>query len=449
MIPHDGVRPAQGRGHADRPGRRKSGAMGKRVKIGVFGARRGLNMLDMLSRHPDAELAAVCDADRRALREAQAVAGRAGLRIRTYTDFGAFLDDEMDAVVLANYATEHAPYAVRVLDSGRHACSEVLACQNLAEAVALVEAVERSRKVYTYAENYCYFRGTLEMQRLYRRGDIGEFLHGEGEYVHDCEGIWPAITRGERSHWRNWIPATFYCTHSIGPILTITGTRPTRVTAYETPNRVKRRFGGRGADGAVIVCQMSNGATAKFLPWCNFPRRPEAVWYAVYGTRGMMETDRWGDTFNRLNVYIEGDPEAAAQRSYDPRPCLQTPLSRAVSGHGGSDFYTLHFFLEAVLGRAGKRHAIDVHRALDMTLPGILAFRSIMQGNAPVDVPDLRRRAERDKYREDRWSPDPKLAGPGQPGSSCSWEDVKVPDAVYRRVAARYRQSLKPARRRG
>ena len=108
----------------------------------------------------------------------------------------------------------------------------MLACQNLAEAVALVEAVERSRKVYTYAENYCYFRGTLEMQRLYRRGDIGEFLHGEGEYVHDCEGIWPAITRGERSHWRNWIPATFYCTHSIGPILTITGTRPTRVTAY-------------------------------------------------------------------------------------------------------------------------------------------------------------------------------------------------------------------------
>lgn len=50
----------------------------------------------------------------------------------------------MDAVVLANYATEHAPYAVKVLDSGRHVCSEAPACRTLAEAVELV-----ARRLYS------------------------------------------------------------------------------------------------------------------------------------------------------------------------------------------------------------------------------------------------------------------------------------------------------------
>lgn len=415
--------------------------MSQRVKIGVFGAYRGMTMAKVMSRHPDAQLVAICDFDRLALKAAQQTVHRAGDRIRTYTDFDRFIDDDMDAVVLANYATEHAPYAVRLLDSGRHVCSEVLACQNLAEAVMLVEAVERSRRVYTYAENYCYFRGTFEMQRIYRRGDLGEFLHGEGEYVHDCESIWRPLTRGARNHWRNWCASTFYCTHAIGPILTITGTRPTRVTAYETPNLNKRRFGCRSGDGSILVCQMSNGATAKFLPWCQYRRNPESVWYAVYGTRGMMETDRWGHTYNRLNVHLQGDREAATQKSYDPRPPFNTELSRKIGGHGGSDFYTMHFFLESILGRPGKRHAIDVYQALDMTLPGTLGFRSITQGNAPMDVPDFRKKSLRDKYRTDRWCLDPKMAGPGQPKSSCSWDDVKIPDAFYRRAAKEYRKT--------
>jgi hypothetical protein len=269
------------------------------------------------------------------------------------------------------------------------------------------------------------------MQRLYQRGDIGEFLHGEGEYVHDCESIWADITRGERGHWRNWVPSTFYCTHAVGPIVTITGTRPTRVTAYETPNRNKRRFGCRSGDGAILVCQMSNGATAKFLPWANYKRLPEAIWYAVYGTQGMLETDRWGELYNRIHVYVEGEDRPATDLVYTPRPHLETELSRRIGGHGGSDFYTMHFFLEAILDRPGKANVIDVYTALDMTLPGTLGYRSIWEGNIPLDVPDLRDQAIRERYRHDHWCADPALAGPGQPTASCSFGPVQVPDGVY------------------
>ncbi|HEX2952071.1 MAG TPA: Gfo/Idh/MocA family oxidoreductase, partial [Armatimonadota bacterium] len=398
--------------------------MGK-VKVGVFGGRRGQTMINVMAKHPDAELVAICDKHTPLLRQCEQMAAAAGSTVTCYTDFDKFFAHDMDAVVLANYATEHVPYAVKLLDSGRHVCSEVLACQTLAEAVQLVEAVERSKKVYTYAENYCYFRGTMEMQRLYRQGDIGEFLHGEGEYVHDCESIWTRITYGERNHWRNWSTSTFYCTHAVGPICTITGTRPTRVIAFETPNVNKRRFGARGADSAVLVCQMSNGATAKFLPCSMLKRLPESIWYAVYGSKGMMETDRWGETYNRVNVFREGSTLSPTQLSYTPNFPLESELSRTIGGHGGSDFYTMHFFLESILDRPGKAYAIDVYQALDMTLPGTLGYRSIWNGNAPIDVPDFRQPAVREQYRHDNWSVDPQLAGPDQPDRSCAAEKVE------------------------
>lgn len=411
----------------------------RKVKVGVLGGGRGHTMIEVMSQHPDADLVAVCDSFEPRLERCRKIAARVGCEVTCYSDFDKFMEHDMDAVVLANRATEHVPFAIRLLDSGRHVCSEVLACQTVGEAVALVEAVERSGKVYAYAENYCYFRGTSEMRRLYQSGALGEFLHGEGEYVHDCEEVWPEITWGNRDHWRNWTPSTFYCTHSIGPIVSITGTRPVRVSAYETPNINSRKFGRRASDGAVLICQMSNGATAKFLPWSGFKRSPEAIWYSVYGTKGMMETDRWGERFNKINVYLE---ETGEVKSYTPEFVYENELSKSIGTHGGADFYTMDFFLDAILDRDGKEQIIDVYQALDMTLPGTIGYRSIWEGNIPLEIPDLRDKSIREKYRNDDWCVDPAKAGPGQPTSSSSFGPVDVPDSVYEAAAVEFQEKV-------
>lgn len=414
----------------------------KKIRIGVFGGRRGTTMVSTLARHPDASLVAVCDRYKPYLKRCEALANAEGIEITAYEDFEKFFSHDMDAVVLANNATEHVPFAVRLLDSGRHVCSEVLACQSLAEAVSLVEAVERSGKVYSYAENYCYFRGTLEMQRLFRKGDIGQLLHAEGEYVHDCESAWYRLTYGQRDHWRNWVPATFYCSHAIGPILTITGARPIRVSAYETPNVNSRRYGRRGSDGAVILCQLDNGATMKAIPWAAYKRNPEAIWYVVYGSKGMMETDRWGSTYNRVNVYIENSPSSVYETSYMPKFSFETELSRSIGGHGGSDFYTIHFFLAAILGKKEGENAIDVYQALDMTLPGTLGYRSIIGGNIPLEVPDMRNKKLRENYRNDDWCLDPKKGTAGKTPSS-SFGELTIPDSLYKKIAKEFQDSMK------
>ncbi|MCL2158611.1 MAG: Gfo/Idh/MocA family oxidoreductase, partial [Oscillospiraceae bacterium] len=236
--------------------------MGK-IKVGVFGAARGQTMINMLANHPEAELVAVCDKYRPLLDNVQKLADERQLKVALFENFEDFLNCDMDAAVLANYANEHAPFGIRLLKSGRHIMSEVLPCETMAQAVELIEAVEQSDKVYAYAENYCYMPGPFEMRRRYEKGDIGEVQYAEGEYIHDCSSIWPQITYGERDHWRNRSYSTFYCTHSLGPILTITGRRPTQVVGFETNANQKRGsmdVSLKGGSGGLELVTLDNGA---------------------------------------------------------------------------------------------------------------------------------------------------------------------------------------------
>ena len=115
--------------------------MSGKVKIGVFGAYRGMAMIRVLAKHTEAELVAVCDKYQPALEKVRALAQEAGIEVALYANFDEFEKHDMDAVVLANYANEHAIYAIRLLKSGRHVLSEVLPCETMAQAVALIEAV--------------------------------------------------------------------------------------------------------------------------------------------------------------------------------------------------------------------------------------------------------------------------------------------------------------------
>ena len=175
----------------------------EKVKIGVLGAFRGGTMIEYCKRSSNAEVVAICDKMPSLLAEQRKKAEDEGFNIAFYENFEDFIKHDMDAVVLANYAHEHAPFAIRAMKAGKHVFSEVLPVQTLKEAVELIEAVEETDKIYAYGENYCYMPAPAEMKKLYREGKIGEFEYGECEYIHNCESIWPSITYGEKDHWRN------------------------------------------------------------------------------------------------------------------------------------------------------------------------------------------------------------------------------------------------------
>ncbi len=402
-----------------------------KLKIGVFGGARGATMMDELLKHPDAELVAVCDKFVPLLDNIRSKTEKLGKQVACYESFDDFIKHDMDAVVLANYGTEHATFGMRCLDAGMHVMSEVSPCETMAQAVQLIETVERTGLVYTYAENYCYMQTTFEMWQRYRRGDIGEFMYGEGEYIHDCSPIWPQITYGERDHWRNRESANFYNTHSFGPIITITGLRPVRVVGFECPpaNCMRPLGSTRGAGMEIVT--LENGGIVKSIHG-SLKREPGSVNYQVYCQGGMMETGRL-DCPNSFNIYKEGDCLGSGNwEKYNPESTVAADIKKqfGIDSHGGSDFYPTHFFIEKILGREDGKWAIDVYTAVDMGICGLLAYQSVLKGNIPIDVPNLRNKEERDAWRNDNACTTPEVAGDQlQPRTSHNY--IPVADEAY------------------
>ena len=406
----------------------------KKLRIGVFGGHCGRTMIGVLLHHPDAELVAVCDKYVPLLEEAKKTAAECGTEIAVFETFDEFVRYDMDAVVLANYAHEHAVYAVKCLRAGKHVLSEVLPCETMAQAVELIETVEETGLVYAYAENYCYMTHAFEMWRRYRDGELGDVMYGEGEYIHDCSAIWPSITYGERDHWRNRMFPTFYCTHSLGPLLTMTGLRPVKVVGFEMnhPEEI-RSLGSVGGSAGMEIVTLENGAILKSVHG-GLKREPGSINYELYCTKGMMETGRLSP-LQPLNVYKEGEARCIGEwEHYTPEPKIAADAAKKFDGHGGSDFYATHFFIEKILGNPDGEWAIDVYTAVDMGICGILAYKSVLAGNKPIDVPNLRNPAEREAWRHDNACCSPALAGDQLLPSSSYPLDGEIPDEVYARV---------------
>ena len=380
-----------------------------KVKIGVLGAGRGRGMMDYCVTAGNAELVAICDNWEYNLNIARE---RYGDKVAYYTDYDEFLKHDMDGVVLANYANAHVPFAVKALKAGKAVLSEVLPVQTMAEAVELVEAVEETGALYAYAENYCYMPAPKEMKRLYDDGVLGKFEYGEGEYMHNCEPIWHEITRGEPEHWRNNMSAFYYCTHSLGPVLHMCGLRPVKVTGFEIPfNDRMARMGAKAGPIGVEMVTLENGAVIKSVHGVGVSKN--SVWYSVYGSKGRMESFREdGSDDGVSHLYVNCDKYEGQNDSepYEADTSDDLTEMSAGNGHSGSDFYTMYHFVDAVRGNKNA-DIIDVYEALDMGLPGIFALKSAAAGGAPMDLPNLKNKEERDFWRNNTECTDPDVAG--------------------------------------
>ena len=382
----------------------------KKVRIGVLGAYRGSSMINYCKRADNAEVVAICDKSPEALEAQRKIAD--GLNITFYENFEDFIKHDMDAVVLANYANEHAPFAIRAMKLGLHVFSEVLPCQTMKEAVELVETVEETGKIYAYGENYCYMPAPYEMKKLYRQGKIGEFEYGECEYIHNCESIWPSITYGERDHWRNNMYSTFYCTHSLGPIIHMTGLRPVSVIGFEgVRNERNLRTGAKGGQFGIEMVTLENGGIVKSIHGGLYKN---SIWYSAYGSKGRMECGREDAEDGHIyKIYVNadafsGDYQNEKLDSYEPKNDIVADVEGF--GHGGSDFYSMYHFVEKINGNKDA-DTIDVYEALDMFLPGMFAYRSILKGGIPMEIPNLRDKSVRKQWSDDTACTDPKVAG--------------------------------------
>ncbi len=380
----------------------------REIRVGVIGVGRGQSFMQGAGPLVGMKLVAICDTWEQRLAE---VGKR--YNVATYTDYDKFLEHDMDAVILANYFHEHAPFALKALDAGMHVMSECTCNATVAEGVALCRKVEKTGLTYMLAENYPYTTFNMEMRRVYRTGEIGDVTYAEGEYNHpmsgrDRLGISPGM-----KHWRAWIPSTYYCTHALAPLMYITDTMPVKVNGLSIVNRALDAETVRVADpGSVILCRMNNGSVFRIF---GLMLPGHSNWYRVHGSRGAMELVRGGGYFGSGQVRVWHEPwdrkgKEMTDRVYTPNWPEHADLA-SKAGHGGGDFWTNFEFANAI--RAGKQPFLDVYRGVAMSTVGILAWKSALADGAPLDMPDFRSEANRRKHQDDTYSPFPQHAKRG------------------------------------
>ncbi len=393
------------------------------IKVGVLGVGRGQSFMEGGS--AGMKLVALCDTWEERLNDV-------GKKhdVATYTDYDEFLKHDMDAVILANYFNEHAPFAIKALKAGKHVMSETASNTTLAEGVALCRAVEESGLIYMLAENYPYTKFNMEMQRVYKTGELGEVTYAEGEYNHPMPR--PAtyeISPGMK-HWRNWLPSTYYCTHALAPLMFITDTMPMKINALSMNVREVEENNIRMGDrGSVILCRMSNGSVFRLF---GLGVPGHSNWYRVHGNHGAMEITRGPGYFGPQEVRVWHDewdrfPGQPLNRVYSPDWPVHGELADS-AGHGGGDFWTNFEFANSI--RSGVQPFLDVYRGVAMSSVGILAWKSALEDGKPFDMPDFRDEEQRKLYENDHWSPWPKDAGPGQPPPSIKGWKTPTDEAI-------------------
>lgn len=163
-----------------------------------------------------------------------------------------------------------------------------------------------------------------------------------------------------------------------------------------------------------------------------------SVWYSLYGSKGRLESAREdADQDSIHRIYVNCD---AYDGEYAERPAesylVEMEEKADDFGHGGSDYYCMKHFINRLLGDE-TAEIIDVYEALSMSLPGMFAYRSILNGNIPMEIPDLRIKEVRDRYRNDTACTIASAAG-DQLLPTCSLGTPEMDPAIYEAVRQKW-----------
>ena len=377
------------------------------LKIGVFGAGRGVDLAQnfmMLN----CDIVALCD-----FREDRLKKGASKLAdgVALYNDFDKFLDHGMDAVVIANFFNEHAPYAIKCFERGIHVFCECISNGTMAEGVELIEAFEKSSSIYMLAENYPQMKFNREIKRICDGGTLGKILYAEGEYNHPSSVYDAKLYKGciyYEGHWRNYLPRSYYVTHSLGPLMWATGATPKRVSAFAafSPDASDEPSARQVGDKAtLIMTQNDDGSVFRFTGCAAFGAHHNA--YRVCGTKGQIENLRGmgKKVMLRYNSWDKPEDVEDTNNLYEPSWNDKDEELIEKSGHGGADYLTVRMFLDCIKAKKQPEHPFDIYSALNMSSVAILSHRSVLEGGKPYDIPDFQEKKWREMYRNDRLTP--------------------------------------------
>ncbi|HOC02638.1 MAG TPA: Gfo/Idh/MocA family oxidoreductase [Candidatus Ratteibacteria bacterium] len=354
----------------------------KKFNVGIVGLSRGRGFVSLFEVHPDVSVKAVCDIDEDKL---STVGDAFNLPDKArFTKFDDFINADIDIVMIATPIPFHTEQTIKSLEAGKHVLCEQTVAYTVEECQMVVDAVKRTGKKYMMAENYCYFHYIREWKKIVEAGKIGEILYAEGEYIHEIVNLLVDKATG-KFYWRHNRPPIWYCAHTLGPLLMLMNDRIVKACGLTTGFRSYPEYKDHPGflDFEVGLFKTEKGSVVKILR-SQVPACPHFVWYCLYGTNGHLENKRVkGEGF----IYVKGqtpeDGEVFTSSIVDPN----APPEAKKGGHGTSEYYMIRDFLSSIENNTNP--PIDVFRATEWTIPGIIAHKSAMKDGQWLDVPIL------------------------------------------------------------
>jgi len=356
----------------------------RKIRVGLVGCSRGKSIVRVFAAHPRVEVTALCDLDEKQL-------GETGQAFRLsdkalFTQYENFLGADVDAVIIATPIAYHADQTLQALEAGKHVLCEQTVAYTVKDCQRVVEGVRKSRRTYMMAENYSYFHYIREWQKIVKAGKLGKIFYAEGEYIHEIINLLVDVKTG-KYYWRHERPPIWYCAHTLGPLLVLMEDRIVKAcgltTGFNKMPDYKDHLGF--LDFEIGLFKTQKGAVIKILR-SQVASRPHMVWYSLYGTNGHLENSRLDSLSADGLTFVEGEMDKQKPKT-TPCPIVDpdAPEESKKGGHGTSEYFMIRDFLEAV--EQGTRPFIDVVKATDMTIPGLIAHESAMKGGKWMDVP--------------------------------------------------------------
>jgi predicted dehydrogenase len=353
-----------------------------KLKVGLVGIGRGTAYGKVFAEHPQTEVVALCDFNEEKL--AKSIEEFHLPDHMGFLDFNQFIEADMDVVVLGTPIPNHEEEVIASLESGKHVLSEVTVANTISGCQNIYNAVKKAKTKYMMAENCNYMDFTIQWKKYVDQGRLGAIHYAEADYIHEIQSrIIDAETGAEQ--WRTQRAPIHYCSHSLGPLLHLMDDYIIKTTASGKRADIIKNVGVGAIDLQVALFETQKGAIIKVARSSVTFRNPPLCHYSLYGTKGFIESGRgnYDNVGQRFFHDIDSGPVPIVCSSSDPDASPEMRLG----GHGTSEYFLARDFIDSILN--DTKPPIDIEKALDMSVPGLVAHEAAMQGNVWLDIPNF------------------------------------------------------------
>ena len=329
-------------------------------------------------------------------------------------------DSEFNAVAIFTPRWTHAQIALEALKNGRHVYTAVPMGITQEEISQLVEASIKTKLTYFMAETSFYYPAVVFSRKKFAEGQMGKFVYGEGEYLHDMShGFSDAYAANGGDDWKSTasFPPMLYSTHSVSTILSVTGAQATSVTCIGLKDTAgdgifdsNVSMWKNDQSNQIALFETSDGGVMRIAELRRVGTAPleSTVRMSIFGTEGSFEqqvgyaswatknsfdiiTDEIG-TFSDVENPYSLKPDYIPPNLWDggfarvhDRSQLPKEFVGLSNGHGGShQFMVDDFVMDAVGERKAPMNVIDAAR---FTIPGVLAHQSAQIAGQKLQIP--------------------------------------------------------------